>query len=603
MAAKRPRAENVLVDALRNASAPCIVASSARASGLAAAAAVHSLPTSDLLVFVASDDRRTIAVPDESSLERLLDEAAFDVEARMGTAIESLSARLAACEPSVYEMVRLAEEEALACGLARRHGVRLALEAVLGHDASSPRATAAVKELAASVHSAAAEPRAPVATVLALLDAAGAAALALNVLSVLCFGDALGSDALMAWEQRQQQQAADGTASADVCRLRPLLEWQRLQLQPTSTGEASEHGDEALSPAAEDENGGERDRADDDDGASDGASDWDREGQSDGGGGGGGGGFAASGARLWRHVAVHGECAWQPSAARPALVAELGATREGVVVLDGLVDDALRADLLRLLLGDARGGAAGGGGAHAAAPNDLAAPSIHEPPAGRWERTTVDSAGLPRTWGIRPRLLRALERRPPRSLIEVHTRLARLYPEYDVARIEAAAVAPAARCGGSGGEGGEGGQFVYSSLVANAAVYGHCFCWHVDADPAEMPPSAWRDAYGDYTNGASGRPLLVSLLVYVDDEWRREWDAETLFLDDERGVGVLVQPRPGRCVLMHQDVLHRVSAPSLAARRPRYSLVLRLCLVPKEGRARERESVCRPEWGAPARFG
>ena len=89
----------------------------------------------------------------------------------------------------------------------------------------------------------------------------------------------------------------------------------------------------------------------------------------------------------------------------------------------------------------------------------------------------------------------------------------------------------------------------------------------------------------------------------ADDEWRREWDAETLFLDDERGVGVLVQPRPGRCVLMHQDVLHRVSAPSLAARRPRYSLVLRLCLVPKEGRARERESVCRPEWGAPARFG
>ena len=43
-----------------------------------------------------------------------------------------------------------------------------------------------------------------------------------------------------------------------------------------------------------------------------------------------------------------------------------------------------------------------------------------------------------------------------------------------------------------------------------------------------------------------------------------------------------MQPRPGRAVLMHQDVLHRVSTPSMLARRPRYSLVWKLLFVPRE---------------------
>ena len=68
---------------------------------------------------------------------------------------------------------------------------------------------------------------------------------------------------------------------------------------------------------------------------------------------------------------------------------------------------------------------------------------------------------------------------------------------------------------------------------------------------------------------------------YPDAEWRREWDAETLFLQSQRGVGLLVQPRPGRAVLMHQEVLHRVSTPSLLAHRPRYSIVWKLVFVPR----------------------
>ena len=76
------------------------------------------------------------------------------------------------------------------------------------------------------------------------------------------------------------------------------------------------------------------------------------------------------------------------------------------------------------------------------------------------------------------------------------------------------------------------------------------------------------------------------------------------------GVGLLVQPRPGRAVLMHQDVLHRLSTPSQTAHRPRYSLVWKLLFLPKkeddkevETEVRERETVLRREWGVPLRLG
>ena len=58
---------------------------------------------------------------------------------------------------------------------------------------------------------------------------------------------------------------------------------------------------------------------------------------------------------------------------------------------------------------------------------------------------------------------------------------------------------------------------------------------------------------------------------------------------------------PGRVLLMDQDVLHRVSAPSRSARVPRYSLVLKLCLYPKDPETRP--SILRPEWGEPVAFG
>jgi hypothetical protein len=35
----------------------------------------------------------------------------------------------------------------------------------------------------------------------------------------------------------------------------------------------------------------------------------------------------------------------------------------------------------------------------------------------------------------------------------------------------------------------------------------------------------------------------VSLLLYLDDCWEREWDAETLFLDTPTDTGIVVRPK------------------------------------------------------------
>ena len=53
---------------------------------------------------------------------------------------------------------------------------------------------------------------------------------------------------------------------------------------------------------------------------------------------------------------------------------------------------------------------------------------------------------------------------------------------------------------------------------------------------------------------SAGRPLLVSLLLYLDDKWPRQWDAETLFLDDDTDIGIVVRPKRYRAVLMDQVI-------------------------------------------------
>ena len=136
--------------------------------------------------------------------------------------------------------------------------------------------------------------------------------------------------------------------------------------------------------------------------------------------------------------------------------------------------------------------------------------------------------------------------------------------------------------------------------VANVTVHRDDFKWHLDMDPADLDPaSPFAERYGVYVNRAKARPLFVSALVYLNGPapWTPDLDAETLFLDPGTATGVFVRPAPGRVLLMDQDVLHRVSAPSRSARVPRYWLVLKLCFYPKDPETRP--SILRPEWGEP----
>lgn len=61
------------------------------------------------------------------------------------------------------------------------------------------------------------------------------------------------------------------------------------------------------------------------------------------------------------------------------------------------------------------------------------------------------------------------------------------------------------------------------------------------------------------------------------------YKAPTKFFDPPTHEEYKVYPSPGRCVLMDQDVTHSVVAPERAAgKEPRYSIVWKLILHPKE---------------------
>ena len=151
---------------------------------------------------------------------------------------------------------------------------------------------------------------------------------------------------------------------------------------------------------------------------------------------------------------------------------------------------------------------------------------------------------------------------------------------------------------------------VCEAFVANAATFGDAFKWHVDGDPSALADCLWTDAFGRFHNRDRGRPLLVSALVYLDADWPADCAAETLFADSPTGTGIFVRPLCGRCVLMDQDVVHRVNAPSALAEAPRYSFVEKLVFLPRAGEqggagahCGAEPSIARRAWGAPTAFG
>ncbi len=73
--------------------------------------------------------------------------------------------------------------------------------------------------------------------------------------------------------------------------------------------------------------------------------------------------------------------------------------------------------------------------------------------------------------------------------------------------------------------------------------------------------------------------------MYLNDEWNDEFGAPTEFLDPPTNETYQVYPRPGRVVMMDQDITHTVVAPNeVAGSNPRYSLVWKLIIHPKESR-------------------
>ena len=71
-------------------------------------------------------------------------------------------------------------------------------------------------------------------------------------------------------------------------------------------------------------------------------------------------------------------------------------------------------------------------------------------------------------------------------------------------------------------------------LAANAPVHADgddCYGWHIDADPALVPPSPWTDLFGRYPNRLAGAPRFVTALVYLSPEWRDAWGARLAYDD------------------------------------------------------------------------
>ncbi|KXZ52552.1 hypothetical protein GPECTOR_9g596 [Gonium pectorale] len=273
-----------------------------------------------------------------------------------------------------------------------------------------------------------------------------------------------------------------------------------------------------------------------------------------------------------------------------------------VVVLDGLLTEAERAELLAWLTSPQ---------------HNHAGP----PPGEKWEMSCVDRTGDQLTWGLQPHMLEALRDDPPPPVVALQSRLAALYPEYDICHM------PADQVGDTAADPEAEEATSLSSFVGNAVMPGDPCAWHVDADPANVPPhSPWVHNFGYYHNRELGRPLFVSVLLYLNESWPEDYHAETLFLDPETQLGIFVRPVPGRVVLLEQDLPHRISAPSREAPGPRYSLVWKLVLVPRQeagvpsaqrdghggggdggvagpGGAAAFQSICRPEWGEPVRIG
>ena len=248
-----------------------------------------------------------------------------------------------------------------------------------------------------------------------------------------------------------------------------------------------------------------------------------------------------------------------------------------VLVFDNLVDEDLRKGLLSVVKGN----------------NSDEWNDENGPDPKRWARGGLmdvpDESNVEDEypcWGLSDDAIVDLCYTQHAAIQEFECRLAELFPQFHVCRL------PEAVLGAT-----------VSPLTANAPQYGDTFNYHIDADPLQAPPSPWTDVFGRYPNRCVGKPRFMSCLVYLNDKWDDSFGAPTRFLDPPTDEIYDVKPKPGRVCIMDQDCSHTVTAPTEAAgKRPRYSLVWKVILHPKEmGQDMTRLSVDgdRPTWPLP----
>eukprot|EP00889_Picochlorum_renovo_P003973 jgi/Picre1/31003/NNA_006361.t1 len=171
-----------------------------------------------------------------------------------------------------------------------------------------------------------------------------------------------------------------------------------------------------------------------------------------------------------------------------------------VVVLDDFVDERSRLQLLHHLSENVEGG-------EIRLRGDV------------WDRKTLDMDGGCPTWGVKNDVIQTLQDASLDSVLEIQSRLVKLYPEYKIVFMPSDAIQ----------EPGQGGNC--SNILVNAASPEDTYVYHQDADPTSFPSSSpWVQQYGEYFNGEPNKPLLVSLLIYLNSEWHRDWAADTSFL-------------------------------------------------------------------------
>ena len=235
-----------------------------------------------------------------------------------------------------------------------------------------------------------------------------------------------------------------------------------------------------------------------------------------------------------------------------------------ILVFDNLLDDTLRKKLLNVVKGVPEDG------------EDTWRDSTDGPNPSRWVRGGLmdivdnDSDSSEEEdgpcWGLTEEAIMDICFHDHPAINEFEAKLAQLFPDFLVSRLPEAVL----------------GSCV-SPLTANAPCHGDSFDFHIDADPMQVPPSPWADVFGRYPNRSKGKPRFVSVLLYLSDKWfADEWGAPTKFLDPPTQECYEVFPKPGRCLVMDQDISHTVVAPNeKCGKRPRYSLVWKLILHPK----------------------